>query len=70
MAELLGAGAVELDVVRAPADAELVAAGGELADEVGEALVVGVAAGDGAQEADAVVGDAVPVDEELSATDR
>ena len=47
--EALGAGAVEADVVRGPADAELVAAGRELADEVGEAAVVGVAAGLGAQ---------------------
>ena len=64
--EPLGAGAVELDVVGGPADAELVAAGGELADEVGQAAVVGVAAGFGAQDGDGVVGDGVPVDEELA----
>ena len=63
--EPLGAGAVELHVVRGPADTELVAAGRELADEVGEAFVVGVASGCGAQDGDGVVGDGVPVDEEL-----
>lgn len=45
MMELLAAGAVELDVVGGPADPEFVAAGGQLADEVGQATVVGVAAG-------------------------
>ena len=63
--EPFGAGAVELDVVRGPADAELVAAGRELADQVGEAFVVRVASGRGAQDGDGVVGDGVPVDEEL-----
>ena len=46
---------------RAPAGAELVAAGGELADEVVEQPVVGVAAGFGAQDGDADVGSGVPV---------
>jgi hypothetical protein len=41
--EPLDAGVVVADVVRRPADAELVAAGGELADEVGEVAVVGIA---------------------------
>jgi hypothetical protein len=36
--------AVQFDVVRGPRDAELLAAGRELTDEVGEALVVGVPA--------------------------
>ena len=53
------------DVVRGPADAELVAAGGEFADEVGEAFVVGVASCGGSEDGDGVVGDGVPVDEEL-----
>jgi hypothetical protein len=57
--EPFGAGAVELDVVGGPADAELVAAGGELADEVGESAIVGVAAGFGAKDGDGVVGDGV-----------
>ena len=39
--------------------------GGELADEVGQVAVVGVAAGLGAQDGDDVGGDAVPVDEEV-----
>jgi hypothetical protein len=63
--EAFDAGAVELDVVGGPPHAELVAAGGELADEVGQTSVVGVAAGFGAQDGDGVVGDGVPVDEEL-----
>ena len=67
MVEALHAGAVELDVVLGPADSEVVAAGGQLADQVGERAVVGVAAGFGAQDADGVVGDGVPVDEELAA---
>ena len=41
------------------------AAGGELADEVGQVAVVGVAAGFGAQDGDGVVGCLVPVAEEL-----
>ena len=66
MMEAFGAGAVELDVVGGPADAELVAACRQFADEVGEPLVVWVASGGGAQDGDGVVGDGVPVDEELS----
>ena len=54
-------GAVQADVVGGPADAELVAAGGQLADQVGQVLVVGVAAGFGAQHGDGVVGGAFPV---------
>ena len=65
MLDLLRARVVEAHVVRGPADAELVAACGELANEVGEALVVRVATGSGAQNGDRVVGDGVPVDEEL-----
>ena len=57
---------VELDVVGRPADPELVAPGGQLADEVGEASVVGVAAGFGAQDGHRVVGDLLPVVEELA----
>ena len=65
MAERLDAAAVVLDVVRGPADPELVASGGQLTDQVGELAVVGVAAGFGAQAADGGVGDAVPVAIEL-----
>ena len=60
----LDAGGVDADVVGGPADAEVVAAGGELPDEVGEVAVVGVAAGFGAQDGDGVVGDGVPFAEE------
>ena len=59
--EVLGAGGVPADVVRGPQGAEPVAAGGQLADELGEYPVVGVAAGLGAQQRDAVAGGAVPV---------
>ncbi len=48
-----------------PADAEVVAAGGQLADEVGESFVVGVATGFGAEDPDGVVGDRVPVEVEV-----
>jgi hypothetical protein len=47
------------------ADAELLASRGELPDEIGEALVVGVSAGLSAKDADAVARDGVPVEEEL-----
>ena len=63
--QALAAGAVVADVVGGPAAAEVVAAGGELADEVGEVLVVGVPSGFGAQHGHAVVGDLVVVDEEV-----
>ena len=63
--EAFDPGAVELDVADGPPHAELVAAGGELADEVGQASVVGVTSGFGAKDGDRVVGDGVPVDEEL-----
>jgi hypothetical protein len=54
MVEAFRSRAVVADVVGAPAGAEGVAAGGEFADEVVEVLVVGVAAGFGAQDATAV----------------
>ena len=63
--ESLGAGGVDADVVGGPAGPELLAAGGELADEVGQVAVVGVAAGFGAQDGDGVVGGLVPVAQEL-----
>jgi len=63
--EALDAGAVEPDVVGGPADTELLAARGQLADHVGEPPVVGVASGLGAQEGHDVAGDALPVEVEL-----
>jgi hypothetical protein len=65
MLEAFGSGAVQFDVVRGPRDAELLAAGRELTDEVGEALVGGVPAHLGVEDPDDVVGDVVPVHEEL-----
>jgi len=62
--EAFGAGLVGADVVCRPADAEVLAPGGERADEVGEVAVARIAAGLGAQHRDGVVGDAVPVEEE------
>jgi hypothetical protein len=56
MAEPLDPGVVESDVVRGPAGAEGIAAGGQLTDEVGERPVVGIAAGLGAQQGDGGVG--------------
>src|SRR6476469_3234591 len=41
----LGGGAMEADVVAGPPSSELLAAGGQLADEVSQGSVVGVAAG-------------------------
>ncbi len=64
MAEAFEAGVVEADVVRGPARAEHLAAGRELADEVGETAVVGIAAGLGAQDGDGVGRDLLPVDVE------
>ena len=64
MVEALGARLVGADVVRGPADAEVLAARRELADEVGEVAVVRIAAGLGAQHRDGVVGGALPVEEE------
>ena len=61
----LGAGLVVADVVRRPPGAELVAAGGQLADEVRELRVVRVAAGLGAQVRDEVRGGALPVGVEV-----
>jgi hypothetical protein len=54
----LEVGAAELDVVGRPAHPEVLAAGRQLTGEIGEAAVVGVAAGLGAQDGGSVVGDA------------
>ena len=61
MVEQLGARAVVPDVVGAPAAAEVVAASGQLADEVVEVFVVWVAAGLGSQDRNADVGGAALV---------
>jgi hypothetical protein len=59
--EVFGASRVGADVVGAPAAPELIAAGGQLADQVVEAFVVRVLAGSGAQVGDGDVGGEVPV---------
>src|SRR6185369_6749743 len=66
---MLHSGAVQAHVVSGPPVAELLAACGEFPDEVGERLVVGVAAGLRAQQLDGVVGYAVPLDPEVSGAD-
>jgi hypothetical protein len=63
--EVFLAGGVATDVVGAPLGAEVVAEGGQLADEVLQVLVVGVMAGFGAQDRDDGVGGVVPVGVEL-----
>ena len=63
--EGLVGGAVGAYVVACPAGGELVAAGGELADEVGQGPADGVAADLAAQAGDDVVGDGRPVTEEV-----
>jgi hypothetical protein len=59
--EVFATGAVVADVVRAPAAAEVLAARGQLPDEVVQTLVIGVAAGFCAQDGHAGVGSDVPV---------
>ena len=61
MAQALGAGVVEADVVSGPFRAERLALRGELADEIGKFTVVWVAPGFGAEDRDDLVGDVVPV---------
>ena len=63
--DLLGAAAVLVHVVAGPPGTELLAAGGQLADEVVQARVVRGPARLGAQDADRVVGGLVPVDPEV-----
>src|SRR2546421_5927569 len=65
MVQPLGAGLVVADVVRGPPGPKRVAAGRQLADEVGQGAVVGVAAGLRAQCRDEVLRRFLPVDEEL-----
>src|SRR5687768_543011 len=66
MVELLGAGGVPADVVGGPQGAELLAAGGQLPDELGQLPVVRVAAGLGPQQGYAVGGGAVPIGVEVA----
>ena len=61
----LAAGLVVADVVGGPPLAERLAAGRQLADQVGERAVVRVAARFGAQGGDQVLGGLLPVGEEL-----
>ena len=61
---------VESNVVAGPSDTELVAAGGELADEFGQVAIIRVATGFDAQDSDGGVGDVVPVGEELGGAAR
>ncbi|MDX6261330.1 MAG: hypothetical protein QOH84_3018 [Kribbellaceae bacterium] len=63
--EPLGAGSVGADVVVGPQATEGLAAGGQFADEVLEAAVMGVAAGLRAHDADAHLGEQVPVGVEI-----
>jgi hypothetical protein len=63
--QAFGAGAVAVHFVLGPALAEGVTAGGELTDQVGKRLVVGVAADFCAQGGDILVGNGVPVGVEL-----
>ena len=56
---------MEANVVSSPANTEILAARRQLADEIGEGPVVGVAAGLGAQERHDIVGDGLPVREEV-----
>jgi hypothetical protein len=65
MPDVLGPVLVQAHVVRGPEVAELLAAGGELADQVAQVAVVGVAACFGAQQRDGGSGDLVPVGVEV-----
>jgi len=63
--EALDAGGMDPDVVRGPANSELLAAGGQLPDQVRRLPVVRIPADLGSEQGDGVVGDRVPVTEEL-----
>ena len=58
--EELDAGGVDPYVVGGPPDPELVAAGGQIPDQVGQLSVVGIASDLGSQQGNGVVGDLVP----------
>jgi hypothetical protein len=63
--KVLHAASVEPDVVGRPADTELLAARGQLANQVSQGSVIGVSSGLGAQGSNDVVGDVLPVDEQI-----
>jgi len=63
--EELGAGGVDADVVGGPSNPKVSAAGGQLSDQVRQLPVVGIAPGLGSEHGDHVVGDLVPLPEEL-----
>src|SRR5207248_10985386 len=65
VAELLRTVVVELDIVAGPSHPEVVAACRQLADEVREPVVVWIPASLRSKDGDGVVGDAIPLDEEL-----
>ncbi len=66
MVESLAASSVKPDVVGGPPGAEVLAAGGKLADQLDELLVAGAAACLGAEHGGDVVGGAFPVGEEVA----
>jgi hypothetical protein len=66
VAEVFHPGLVQPDVMLGPPAAELLAAGRELADQVGQLAVVGVTAGFGPQQRDGGVGDVVPAGVEVA----
>lgn len=68
VAQGLGGGGVELDVVGGPPGAEPFAAGRELTDQAGQAAIVGIAACFDAQGDDGVAGDDVPLGVEVEGT--
>lgn len=57
--------AMELHVVGGPADVEVVASSGEFPDEMGQRLVVGVAAGFCPQDRDGIARDLLPFIKEV-----
>ena len=66
MVDAFAAGPVEADIVGGPPAAELLAASGQLADQLDELFVVGVAACLGSEHGGDVISGALPVGEELA----
>jgi hypothetical protein len=65
MVEPFVPGAMLVHIMSSPADAELLASGGEFADQVGETFVVGVPSSFRAEGGDGVGGDEIPVGPEV-----
>lgn len=65
MVDAFESGAVVTHVVGRPTESERVAAGDQLADQIGEPFVAGILAGVGAHGGDQIVGVVVPVGEEV-----